>query len=707
MKIKTGISTVIVATLFLFCCNFVQAQGNQTNLDKYWHYRYRLVNYFMVVGDGPGESLPASIRNKWQFGALGWDETPRYMGWYLGVLATEYRLLANNGQDLNQTKKELYYALKSLERLDKKAEPAYNASYPENLNGFLIIDDVDANFVAAHSSELNKDLPPPPIWPNPFWTAGSGAPGIVDNVLSSASDGDLKHPMSQDMCEELLLGLALIKKCVDDAVLTFPDKTGTSSISDNLRQRAIDEADRIVSYIRQGEGGALGFNRWKIFDPDGKYIGNDHGGNAETFTQGFAHAGNFINPSKDYTGFGSEGILSGFWQHFQNLEAIRCIPWNVHIVLGLAAVGDSWRGGVFGSQNTTKEGIQFQGLYPGGGIITSDVGDCVWSSNTFGFDLFYGAVHRYLHGYDINDDPSIDLCRMQSILNSAPSDGPYYHSIINASLTQCIPSTDDVAPHDWGSTLRFSVGPGVPFQDQTFGSCGSRGNYNGLDYMLFHNMYYLLNQGTINFSGNFPKFSIPCQFQFTGLPPFGSTFFPALVTNPGKHIQVNNLTVTNATENCIESNTFYGDVRISGGAQGVTLTNTHVNSGGRLRISANAGCSVNPDDYLFNPSTYLRTNGNNNNNGMLPVYAMTDEFKKVAVPDILIFPNPGNGKFILQLKENIQYEVFIYNSLGQIIYQSATSTSQSQIDLSTHPPGIYFLKVQSGSEIYTEKLIIQ
>jgi hypothetical protein len=32
------------------------------NLEKYWFYRYRLINDFMVVGDGAGKSIPAQAR---------------------------------------------------------------------------------------------------------------------------------------------------------------------------------------------------------------------------------------------------------------------------------------------------------------------------------------------------------------------------------------------------------------------------------------------------------------------------------------------------------------------------------------------------------------------------------------------------------------------------------------------------------------------
>src|SRR6266404_5797765 len=245
MTLKQGASAVMVV-VFLLPIRMLNAQTNQSNLRKYWHYRYRLVNDFMVVGGNQGESLPAFARNLYDDNSLAWGEVPRYLGWYLGVLATEYKLLQNNGQDVNRTMLELHYALMALERLDWEAEPAWGKP-ATNLNGFMIRDDVPSDFVSAHSKSLNDNILD--VWP-PF-TAGSGGPSFVKYVISEAVTNGLRNPTSMDQYSELLMGLALVKKCVNNAVLTFPDENGTP-LSDNLRQRAIDEADRIVSFLRDG-----------------------------------------------------------------------------------------------------------------------------------------------------------------------------------------------------------------------------------------------------------------------------------------------------------------------------------------------------------------------------------------------------------------------------------------------------------------------
>ena len=54
---------LILATFVTLIQNILNAQTNQVNLEKYWHYRYRLVNYFLQVDPNAGESLPI-VNNK-------------------------------------------------------------------------------------------------------------------------------------------------------------------------------------------------------------------------------------------------------------------------------------------------------------------------------------------------------------------------------------------------------------------------------------------------------------------------------------------------------------------------------------------------------------------------------------------------------------------------------------------------------------------
>lgn len=74
--------------------------------------------------------------------------------------------------------------------------------------------------------------------------------------------------------------------------------------------------------------------------------------------------------------------------------------------------------------------------------------------------------------------------------------------------------------------------------------------------------------------------------------------------------------------------------------------------------------------------------------------------------NISIYPNPSNGIFTLNL-QSAKGEIYIYNLLGEVIHNSKMNSSVSKIYLSEHANGIYFVRVISGSEIYSGKLLKQ
>lgn len=82
--------------------------------------------------------------------------------------------------------------------------------------------------------------------------------------------------------------------------------------------------------------------------------------------------------------------------------------------------------------------------------------------------------------------------------------------------------------------------------------------------------------------------------------------------------------------------------------------------------------------------------------------------------DIFIYPNPSEGVFQMQLNQlrmlqNFQIEIF--NAIGTKVYQFNKLTIQEsgnfEIDISDHPAGIYFVKVQNENRMYSEKIIMK
>lgn len=288
---------------------------------KYWYYRARLVNDFVKVGDGQGHSLPASLRGAG--GMLRYGDTTIDLGWYIGVLATEYRLVVDNGGDPSQTLRELYYALRAFNRLDELGEQHWGGQ--PNLNGWFIRDDVSGSWlsdpaVLAHfNSGKFGSLPVNHV--------------VGDLALNPNTPGDESH----DQAWHLMMGMGLVARFVD------PNATynGTS-----LVQAARDITTRIITYMRDGD--------WVIRNPvtgecrscragDGCGIGNPCGANAVTLSYGAATAA-----CKIVHGFGTPGLCN-----FHNSTSMNnAATWNAATLLPpieedwkfqlLATIGSSW-----------------------------------------------------------------------------------------------------------------------------------------------------------------------------------------------------------------------------------------------------------------------------------------------------------------------------------------------------------------------------
>ena len=73
---------------------------------------------------------------------------------------------------------------------------------------------------------------------------------------------------------------------------------------------------------------------------------------------------------------------------------------------------------------------------------------------------------------------------------------------------------------------------------------------------------------------------------------------------------------------------------------------------------------------------------------------------------IFIFPNPSSGIFTLQTSIT-KGELGIYNLLGEKVFASVVSHPSSVINLSSQPKGVYFVRVVSDKQSFTQKVVIQ
>lgn len=182
--------------------------------ELYWTYRNRYKLFFTHIGNNKGDCIPISARLDsttdnglcdFPNGYIGYGDGTSNLGFYIATLATEYKLLKDANQPVQEVLNELYYAIRTVRRLDENAEPYYNSSLAPTLNGFFMRDDVDSSF---HSR----------------WSANNTKMTLADAYMKGAKDANgncinenFRGPapeMSKDQFICLLMGFTLVKKFV-------------------------------------------------------------------------------------------------------------------------------------------------------------------------------------------------------------------------------------------------------------------------------------------------------------------------------------------------------------------------------------------------------------------------------------------------------------------------------------------------------------
>lgn len=72
-----------------------------------------------------------------------------------------------------------------------------------------------------------------------------------------------------------------------------------------------------------------------------------------------------------------------------------------------------------------------------------------------------------------------------------------------------------------------------------------------------------------------------------------------------------------------------------------------------------------------------------------------------------IYPNPFEGVVNISLKDISNTNIFIYNTMGQLVINEKANQYIQKIDLSNFPNGAYFIKVTAGNDVYTKTIIKQ
>lgn len=86
-------------------------------------------------------------------------------------------------------------------------------------------------------------------------------------------------------------------------------------------------------------------------------------------------------------------------------------------------------------------------------------------------------------------------------------------------------------------------------------------------------------------------------------------------------------------------------------------------------------------------------------------FPVTGLIKTISFSNKIILPNPNKGIFRLNLDKRELNRLYIFNLLGELIYQSKDKNI-TEIDLTFHPKGVYTILFEIESKFYREMTII-
>ncbi|MBX7107488.1 MAG: T9SS type A sorting domain-containing protein [Chitinophagales bacterium] len=71
-----------------------------------------------------------------------------------------------------------------------------------------------------------------------------------------------------------------------------------------------------------------------------------------------------------------------------------------------------------------------------------------------------------------------------------------------------------------------------------------------------------------------------------------------------------------------------------------------------------------------------------------------------------IFPNPASSLIVLRFNFSLPQTLSVFNSVGQLVYESPVIGEAEQIDVRDYPNGIYLIKFELNQRIFSQAIII-
>ena len=79
---------------------------------------------------------------------------------------------------------------------------------------------------------------------------------------------------------------------------------------------------------------------------------------------------------------------------------------------------------------------------------------------------------------------------------------------------------------------------------------------------------------------------------------------------------------------------------------------------------------------------------------------------RVSGPALLVYPNPGNGQFVVQIDNARSVLLQLFDASGKMVHRQQLVQGMNQVDVKFLSRGVYVLKLEDGVQRYAEKLVI-
>jgi hypothetical protein len=630
---------ISIIGFFLLMISINAKSQSDPTLQKYWRYRERLKN-FVVPGTCFGCSQPGQERKL--SGSIEWSDAGIMQGYYIGVLSTEYSLLKKNDATSPQcatTARELFYAVETLNRLDLYAEYYWdemvnginhNGQAPpqSNLNGFFIRDDIKEDTLYLNQQVNGKSVKEQLLSSSSFplknkynltWTESGYTFGH--------REGKGPREESQDQVIQLLTGLALVSKLIDNN-LTAVDVNGNPLVfmdgETSIRKETLIITDRIISWMRSHD--------WLIKNPvmpecvqgvcssRSCTLGACGGGNTTGLSYGFSKANCFVQGKSDCSLDNNSSGNSILWSAVYRYTGLGDQDYKL---LCLATIGEG-----FGS--ATDNVLVNRSVEDGAEHLT----------------LLYHILHS--GGKGIPDSYFINL------LNSAPCNGTNAYE----------------GDYHWWGASRLTYGPNykkIPYS----------GEYNGIDYMLFFNLFVLDNP---NYLRNGYHYINPEKICDNEINLQGDT------ANEFRHLQAKK-TITAKNYFIGSEDSLKAFVSFTAGQEVNLETGFTVYPGATFDAIIKTGLEAYQCNSGFDPSSL----------GGTPIVTMK------------VFPNPASDLTFLEvngIEVAVEAILAIYTMDGRLIRSEKLKTSPLiPVDISTLIGGIYLVKLSINGSDHSALLI--